>query len=331
MDNRSNAPPSPKKGSLPGSDIPSQQEDPIAPMHNGSSKHVGINNGHESIDVRGLQGGSYTEQQQQLHPPASYSSSGPPPPHHGGEYPSPPSGGYLPASSSYPLQQYQGGGYPPPSSGAPPEYGVYSSPEVPQQQHQYQYQHQHQHQQQHQGVYSPPGTAPPPSSICLPLINPRSISSGFTITMPEGLYLLARRPNAINKDMWVEFIRKLNEQLEKSPGSITRGITDHWIIALATLGVAGMARDMIKSKVQSKAMELVECYNRAEFASWGIRVLLDVLDTDEKAPVKYHSTHSIRRRFENRMNRRMERDERREERRASSSDDTLVLVISRSD
>ncbi|KAJ2216937.1 hypothetical protein EV179_000972 [Coemansia sp. RSA 487] len=331
----------PEKGPLPGSDVSSLQAGPAAPMYNGSSEHLGNNNGQVSMDERGFQGGGYTGQQQQPYPPTSYSPSGPPPPPHGGGYPSSSSGGYPPASSypsqqggypsqqgGYPPQQYQGDGYPPPSSGAPPSYGVYSPPGAPPQ-------------QQHQGMYLPPGTAPPPpppaggppppSSIRLPLINPHSISSGFTISMPEGLYMLARRPNAINKDKWLEFIRQLNEQLTKSPGSLTQGITEHWVINLATLGVAGMARDMYKSRVQTKAMELVECYNRAEFASWGIRVLLDALDTNETASAVYHGDHSGRRRFEDRMDHRMKRSEQRAERRASSSNVTLVLVISRSD
>ncbi|KAJ2403047.1 hypothetical protein GGI23_000266 [Coemansia sp. RSA 2559] len=281
--------------------MPSMRSDSSALM---SFDQPDSHNGQEEAGERGFfsSGHSRQQQQQQPYPPASYSQPGPP----GGGYQQ--QGGYPQQQGGYQQGGYQQGGY---QQGSYQQQGAY-----PQQQGGY---------PQQQGG----GVAPPPSSISIPLINPKSISSGFTQSMPEGLYMLARRPNTIKRDKWSEFIRQLNEQLAKSPGSVTQGITDHWIVNLVTLGVAGMTRDMYKSRVQTKSMELVECYNRAEFAEWGIRVLLDAIDTagdhpPEDAAHKAGGLHGGR-------GWRQDKHERRAERMGvSSSNVTLVLVISRS-
>ncbi|KAJ1801531.1 hypothetical protein LPJ59_000205 [Coemansia sp. RSA 2399] len=323
MDNKNdNSYPPEKQDRFSDSDnMPSMKSDPAALM---SFEQPDYNNGQEDEGERGLFSSSHSrpqQQQQQQYPPASYSQSGPPGggyQQQQGGYPQQQGGGYPQQQGGYPQQQ--GGGYPQQQGGYPQQQGGY-----PQQQGGYPQQQGGGYPQQQGGV------APPPSSISIPLINPKSIPSGFTQSMPEGLYMLARRPNTIKKDKWSEFIRQLNEQLSKAPGSVTQGITDHWIVNLVTLGVAGMTRDMYKSRVQSKSMELVESYNRAEFSEWGIRVLLDAIDTTGDHQLDDSNKGGL---YGSR--RRLDRHERHMERKAErmgapSASITLVLVISRSE
>ncbi|KAJ2658441.1 hypothetical protein IWW48_004021 [Coemansia sp. RSA 1200] len=289
---------------------------PGAPMYGGSTQQeqhhqaIGTDSsysyyGQGSADSGdGARGGNFfgsQQNQQQPYPP--YSSSSSSSPYQGGY---PPSGGGAPYSSGYPPQSF--GGYPPPpgatsSSGYPPQhhgngngngdssggYHNHQGPGIPPSYGVYPPQQHSPHVQQQAGGpsnyynsnpgplhHAGAGNPPPPTSIRLQLINPKSIPSGFTVVMPEGIYVLARRPNKIDKEKWGEFIRQLNEELAKSPGSLAHSVSTHWIVNLATLGVASIAREALKSKALNKSLKLAECYNRAEFATWGIRVTVDV-------------------------------------------------------
>ncbi|KAJ2693972.1 hypothetical protein GGH99_000906 [Coemansia sp. RSA 1285] len=298
-------------------------------------------------------GSKQQQQQQQPYPPYSSSSASSSP--YPGGYP--PSGGGAPYSSGYPPQSY--GGYPPSQQygngnngggyhghqgpGNSPPYGVYPPPQHSQSPPLAQYQaggpSNYYNNNSNNNNQGPPnhqvgaGTPSPPTPIRLHLVNPKSIPSGFTVVMPEGIYMLARRPNKVDKEKWGEFVRQLNEELAKSPGSLAHGLSSYWIVNLATLGVASIAREALKSKALSKSLKLAEFYNRAEFATWGIRVTIDVaLDhasvaATDSAGGSSGGLLSIGHR-ENRAARRAER--RRSEEHAVP-DILVTLVISRSD
>ncbi|KAI9502685.1 hypothetical protein BX070DRAFT_235725 [Coemansia spiralis] len=152
-------------------------------------------------------------------------------------------------------------------------------------------------------------------------------SQGFTMAIPERLFTLARRPQMVDRGMWTEFMRKLNEILAKAPGTVTNGIADFWVIQLATLGIAPIARNMYQNKVQGKATELAEQYNRAEFSQWGIRVHLDVL------PINNGNNHEEGSSAHGQQGLMLGSHERRAQKRAdrnTAPEVTLELVISKS-
>ncbi|KAJ2026809.1 hypothetical protein IWW57_002914, partial [Coemansia sp. S610] len=101
-------------------------------------------------------------------------------------------------------------------------------------------------------------------------------------------------------------------------------ISDFWLVHVVTLGMAGHARNMLQSKAEGRAAVVVEKYNRAEFAAWGIRVHFDVVamadDGSGPSVVVVNQAHG--RRGE-------ERRQRREDRRAMGPTNTLELVIER--
>ncbi|KAJ2891975.1 hypothetical protein IWW38_003397, partial [Coemansia aciculifera] len=73
---------------------------------------------------------------------------------------------------------------------------------------------------------SPPYTLPypasppvgPPEPIHLTLLNPRMVSSGFSMVMPDSLHQLAPRP--VNSATWTAFMHELNDVLHKAPGTV---------------------------------------------------------------------------------------------------------------
>ncbi|KAJ2003681.1 hypothetical protein GGI04_002882 [Coemansia thaxteri] len=101
------------------------------------------------------------------------------------------------------------------------------------------------------------------------------LSSGFSMVMPDRLHQLTRRP--IEPSQWTSFMQELNDILRKSPGALAQGVTDFWLVNIATLGLAWTARNMYQSRVEGKATEAVERYNRAEFSAWGIRARFEVV------------------------------------------------------
>ncbi|KAJ2879939.1 hypothetical protein H4R27_005019 [Coemansia aciculifera] len=222
-----------------------------------------------------------------------------------------PSNSYSPnaySSNPYPPTSYQ-----PPPMNSPPYNTPYQLPQQQQQSQQYQPQ-QYQPQQPSLALDEP---------ICLTLLNPRMISSGFTAVMPDGLHRLAPRP--VDPAKWTLFMQELNDTLRKAPGTITQEVTDFWLVHVATLGIAGHARNMFQSRVEGKAAAIVERYNRAEFAAWGIRVHFDVVavtDVDGSGPSVVVINQAGRRRRE-------ERRQRRDDRRGAGNSNTLELVIER--
>ncbi|KAJ2065301.1 hypothetical protein GGI17_000353 [Coemansia sp. S146] len=224
-------------------------------------------------------------------------------------------GGGGPVASAYPPNSYSPNvyspnPYPPTSYQSPPMNSPpYSTPyQLPQQPQQYQPQQ---------------PSLPLGEPICLTLLNPRMISSGFTMVMPDGLHRLAPRP--VDPAKWTLFMQELNETLRKAPGTITQEVTDFWLVHVATLGIAGHARNMFQSRVEGKAAAIVERYNRAEFAAWGIRVHFDVVtvtDVDGSGPPVVVINQAGGRRRE-------ERRQRRDDRRSTANKNTLELVIER--
>ncbi|KAJ2780772.1 hypothetical protein GGI15_003423 [Coemansia interrupta] len=205
----------------------------------------------------------------------------------------------LPSQAPYPPQSSQGP-YPPPSQGPYPPLpqGPYSpSFQPPQQQHQFQ--------QQQQGT-------PPVQNIRLKLINPRQL--GFSALAPQTLRQLA--PSA-TEATWSQFISEINEQLHHAPGALAKGVTNFWLVNLVTLGLSSHAREMYRSRVESKAAVIVERYNATVFGGWGIRVGFDGVPL--RAPQSGSSSHAEY----DRRRRRERRDERDE------PDEALELVISR--
>ncbi|KAJ2831008.1 hypothetical protein FBU31_002367 [Coemansia sp. 'formosensis'] len=228
-------------------------------------------------------------------------------------------GGGGPVASMYPPNTYSPNTYPPASYQPPPMNSPpYSAPyQPPPQQPPQQYQSQQYQSQQ--------PSSPLDEPICLTLLNPRMISSGFTMVMPDGLHRLAPRP--IDSTKWTMFMQELNDTLRKAPGTITHEVSGFWLVHIATLGIAGHARNMYQSRVEGKAAAIVEKYNRAEFASWGIRVHFEVVQIVDAAdgigPSVIVVNQAGRRRRE-------ERRQRREDRRGNATQgSTLELVIER--
>ncbi|KAJ2247382.1 hypothetical protein GGI13_005065 [Coemansia sp. RSA 455] len=215
-----------------------------------------------------------------------------------------------PVASAYPPNTYSSSPYPPMSYQPPPTNSPsYNAPyQLPQQQPQYP------PQQPSLGLNEP---------ICLTLLNPRMISSGFTMVMPDGVHRLAPRP--VDPAKWTLFMQELNDTLRKAPGTIAQEVSDFWLVNLATLGMAGHARNMFQSRVEGKAAAIVEKYNRAEFATWGIRVHFDVItvtDVDGSGPSVVVVNQAGR-------HRREDRRQRRDDRRGAANGSTLELVIER--
>ncbi|KAJ2745635.1 hypothetical protein GGI20_002018 [Coemansia sp. BCRC 34301] len=170
-------------------------------------------------------------------------------------------------------------------------------------------------------LYSPPynapyqAPAPVDEPIFLTLLNPRLISSGFTMSMPDGLHRLA--PRAVDATKWTAFMQELNDVLHKAPGSVVQEISDFWLVHAVTLGLAWHARNMFQTRIEGKAAAVIERYNRAEFAAWGIRVHFDIVPVVDATA----SSEAQRR------DRRQRRDDRRSS--GTHANSTLELVIER--
>ncbi|KAJ2492603.1 hypothetical protein IWW37_001358 [Coemansia sp. RSA 2050] len=162
----------------------------------------------------------------------------------------------------------------------------------------------------------------PSEPICLTLLNPRMVSSGFSMVMPESLHRLAPRP--VDPAKWTLFMQELNDALRKAPGTITKEISDFWLVHVVTLGMAGHARNMLQSKAEGKAAVIVEKFNRAEFAAWGIRVHFDVVSMVDDG-----SGQSVVIVGQAGGRRGEERRQRRDDRRSTAPINTLELVIER--
>ncbi|KAJ2711271.1 hypothetical protein H4R23_006408, partial [Coemansia sp. Cherry 401B] len=169
--------------------------------------------------------------------------------------------------------------------------------------------------------------AAPAGPIRLRLINPSRPQSGFSQAMPERLHALARRP--IDRAKWSDFMKELNDTLAKAPGSFTNGLSKYWITQVATLGVSGLASNLYADRVLNQAMEVVEKYNRAEFAEYGIVAHLRPAkggegegDDGSRACGGAQSRHEIRRE-------RIQEKKREKEQRRSQGIATLELVIER--
>ncbi|KAJ1722163.1 hypothetical protein LPJ53_003399 [Coemansia erecta] len=226
------------------------------------------------------------------------------PPQSQAPYPPPSQGPYPPQSQGpYPPQSQRP--YPPPSQAPyPPPSQAMSSPSPyspPPQQQQQQFQQQ---QQQQTGT-------PPVQDIRLKLVNPRQLSSGFSELAPQALRQLA--PSA-TEATWSQFISEINEQLHHAPGTLAKGVTNFWLVNLATLGMSSHAREMYRSRVESKAADILERYNRTVFGGWGIRVSFDVVPLGSQGSGSSSASDRDRRR------RREQRDE---------PEDALELVITR--
>ncbi|KAJ2395157.1 hypothetical protein GGI05_001719, partial [Coemansia sp. RSA 2603] len=186
----------------------------------------------------------------QPYPPQNQGQWSPYPPQSQSPYPPPSQAPYPPqAQAPYPPQAQAP--YPPPSqSPYPPQT---QSPYPPQQ-----------FQQQ----------PPQQQSVRLTLLNPRQLSSGFSSQPPQALQYLAPRATAA---AWTQFIGELNDQLRHAPGALATGVTNFWLVNLATLGMSSHAREMYRGRVEAKAADIVERYNRTVFAEWGIRAAFDVV------------------------------------------------------
>ncbi|KAJ2359127.1 hypothetical protein GGF43_000293 [Coemansia sp. RSA 2618] len=280
-------------------------------------------------------------QQQQFgnnggYPPPQQSSYPPQYNNNGGGYPPPQNqqqfggnGGYPPSNQyqqqqppqynnnggGYPSQQqqqYNNGGYP---SQQPQQYNNGGYPSQQQQQQQ-----QQQRPPQYNSNDSSCGaSSSPPEPIYLPLINSLRPQNGFSQSIPERIHTLARRP--IDSAKWTQFITELNETLRKVPGTLAKGATNFWLANVVTLGIAHRAGEMYKDKVFNNAMEVVEKYNRVEFAQFGIRAQLVVVK-DEAVVEQGCGSHAAH-------NRRYERRQHRRERRGEANEATLELVIDR--
>ncbi|KAJ2237937.1 hypothetical protein H4R99_000658 [Coemansia sp. RSA 1722] len=134
-----------------------------------------------------------------------------------------------------------------------------------------------QHQQQ---SYMPPPqqqqqNSHPIQPIRLALLNPRQLSSGFPLTQPSSLNHMCTTP--ISSNVWSGFITELNEVLHKAPGTLAKGVTNFWLVSLVSLGMSGHLREMYQSRVEGKATDIVERYNRTSFATLGIKAVFDVV------------------------------------------------------
>ncbi|KAJ2826351.1 hypothetical protein IWW50_002404 [Coemansia erecta] len=252
-------------------------------------------------------GSGYPSQQQQ---PPQYNNNG---------------GGYPSQQQQPPQYNNNGGGYPSQQQ-QPPQYnnngGGYPS-QQPQQYNNGEYPSQQQQQQrppQYSSNDSSCGaSSSPPEPIYLPLINSLRPQNGFSQSIPKRIHTLARRP--IDSAKWTQFITELNETLHKVPGTLVKGVTNCWLTNLVTLGIAHRAGEMYKDKVFNNAMEVVEKYNRVEFAQFGIRAQLVVVK-DEAVVEQECGSHAAH-------NRMYEKRQHRRERRGEANEATLELVIDR--
>ncbi|KAJ2257790.1 hypothetical protein GGH98_000586 [Coemansia sp. RSA 454] len=204
-------------------------------------------------------------------------------------------------------------------------------------QQQYPSQYQQQNPPQYQELYTQPqqqynsyqnnsgynGPAPSTEPIHLSLINPQRPNSGFSSAFPERLRALARSP--IDHAKWLHFIQELNGVLAKAPGSVTNGVTDFWIVRLATLGMSTHARNMYSDRVFNNAMELVEKYNQLLFAQSGLVARLKVVTGMSSRNSSYGSNEG----HNNAHGRVQERREDRRERHNENESKSLELVIER--
>ncbi|KAJ2636500.1 hypothetical protein GGF40_002958 [Coemansia sp. RSA 1286] len=135
--------------------------------------------------------------------------------------------------------------------------------------------------QQQQSPYMPPPQQQqhshphPIQPIRLALLNPRQLSSGFPLTQPSSLNHMCTTP--ISSNVWSGFITELNEVLHKAPGTLAKGVTNFWLVSLVSLGMSGHLREMYQSRVEGKATDIVERYNRTSFATLGIKAVFDVV------------------------------------------------------
>ncbi|KAJ1828779.1 hypothetical protein LPJ56_000878 [Coemansia sp. RSA 2599] len=198
----------------------------------------------------------------------------------------------------------------------PPGYDIYqpsTEPTNTTRQTQIQGPNQYHYQNQYQPPTYPPPPPQPTPAIRLALLNPRKLSSGFSQSQPSQLAQLATSP--IDPTTWTNFITEINETLHKAPGTLLKGVTNFWLVNLVSLGMSSHLREMYRSRVEAKAVDVIERYNRTVFASWGIRASFDVVPVG--GVVGYNQLEYMRRE--------------REYRGSQYEDDTqaLELVISR--
>ncbi|KAJ2146520.1 hypothetical protein IW136_000543 [Coemansia sp. RSA 678] len=235
------------------------------------------------------------------------------------------SSNHGPSSSQQQQQQYSPQNsqqqYPPQNSQQqyPPQNSQQQNP--PQYQELYAQPQQEYTSYQHNSNYNGPASSTEP--IYLSLINPQRPSSGFSSAFPERLRTLARGP--IDHTKWLQFIQELNSVLAKAPGSVTNGVTDFWIVRLATLGMSTHARNMYSDRVFNNAMELVEKYNRLVFAQSGLVARLKVVANTASSNYSYGSNDG----HNNAHGRAQERREDRRERHNENESKSLELVIER--
>ncbi|KAJ2155949.1 hypothetical protein GGF46_005504 [Coemansia sp. RSA 552] len=114
--------------------------------------------------------------------------------------------------------------------------------------------------------------------VRITLVNTQRIASGFSQALPNRVRQLATDP--VDADKWAGFIKRLNAALEKAPGGLLNGVADFWLVGLATLGTAGMARDAYARKVLGRAFEAVEEANQGDLANWGLNAKLEIIETE---------------------------------------------------
>ncbi|KAJ2807365.1 hypothetical protein H4R21_000507 [Coemansia helicoidea] len=128
--------------------------------------------------------------------------------------------------------------------------------------------------------------------VRIPPVNPGRVSSGFTQAVPGRLAQVSRR--AIDPETWTRFIRELNAVVARVPSTLVSGAADFWLVSLVTLGMSRQGCDRYEAHVFNRAMALVECYNRAEFAAWGITVRLRVVPPPDWSSVHSDGSHHVR-------------------------------------
>ncbi|KAI8319646.1 hypothetical protein GQ54DRAFT_30454 [Martensiomyces pterosporus] len=136
--------------------------------------------------------------------------------------------------------------------------------------------------------------------VYIGLLNSQQISSGFSLAIPDSLRTLPTR-QPFSGEQWTRFIRELNETLHRAPGTMTKGLTDFWLVRTATLGMATRATSMYQSHVENRATAVVESWNRMVFAPWGIHVTLEAIPMAESTVVHGPMSRGRRRRRDRRV------------------------------
>ncbi|KAI8319647.1 hypothetical protein GQ54DRAFT_30453 [Martensiomyces pterosporus] len=118
------------------------------------------------------------------------------------------------------------------------------------------------------------------------LTNPRRVSSGFTMAIPARLRTLVAAATEhstseqFDSEEWTKFIREMNAVLAKAPGILVSEVCSSWLANAVTLGLATFTKNMIHSRVESKAVEVMENWNRSVFAQWRVAVRFEVVSIE---------------------------------------------------